>query len=279
MNKKQLLISFSGGRTSAYMIYFLLKEWSDRDKYDIKVVFANTGKETESTLFFVDECAQEWDIPIIWIEGYPKEKGKGWAVDFKIVDYKTASRNGEPFEAMISKLGIPSQSSPFCSPQLKKEPIKAYANYLGWKKYYTAIGIRFDEQERVNKLYIKNKILYPLVYINPKTKKDIKIWWDKQTFDLEIHPDDGNCDCCWKKSYSTLSRIMIRKPNCFNWWDEMTIKYELSNPRHQELKQSFFRNGKSILDIKKMAEMSQAELRQLTMFEKLDGCSESCEAF
>jgi len=277
---KKLLISFSGGRTSAYMTYFLCKEWSDRHKYDIKVVFANTGKEVENTLFFVDECSQEWDIPITWIEGYPKETGKGWGVNYKIVNYETASRNGEPFEAMISRIGLPSQSAPFCSPQLKKAPIKSYANSI-WRgqDYYIAIGIRVDEQKRINKNHVKNKIIYPLAYINPVTKIDIKNWWDKQSFDLNIHPDDGNCDACWKKSFPTLARIMNRSPSAFDWWQEMTDKYSNFNPRNSELNQSFYRGGKSILDIKKMSDMSQAELRQLTMFDKLDGCAESCEVF
>ena len=141
--KDKLLITFSGGRTSAYMTWWLFNEWKDRDNWDKLVVFANTGKESEGTLFFVDECANEWNIDIKWIEGYPSEIGKGWSVNHKLVSYETASRNGEPFEAMIKKLGIPFQSAPFCSPQLKTAPIKNYLRSIGWTKYYTAIGIRY----------------------------------------------------------------------------------------------------------------------------------------
>ena len=55
-NKKRLLISFSGGRTSAFMLWWLFNKWDDRHNWEMVVVFANTGKENKGTLFFVDEC-------------------------------------------------------------------------------------------------------------------------------------------------------------------------------------------------------------------------------
>ena len=286
-DKPKLLISFSGGRTSAYMTWWLKNEWEDRRKWEMIVVFANTGKEVEGTLFFVDECAAEWGIDIVWVEAKCKDENgipfseKGWQVKHKVVTYETASRNGEPFEEMISVLGIPSSNAPFCSYQLKKRAIDSYAKSIGWEDYKVAIGIRIDEQERLANYKNRPELFLPLATINPKYKIEIIIWWYKQTFDLDIHPDDGNCDNCWKKGDLVLTRNMIRKPKSFDWWQTQIDKYGHFNPRNIELSPpfNFYRGNKTILDIKKLAEMSQAQLRQLTMFDEESPCTESCEVF
>ncbi len=289
--KRKLLISFSGGRTSAYMLWWLFNEWDDRDNWEMIVVFANTGKEVEGTLFFVDECAAEWGIDIVWVEAKCKDENgvpfskKGWQVKHKIVNYETASRKGEPFEEMCSMLGIPSTAAPFCSPQLKREAIESYARSIGWEDYHIAIGLRYEEAEkRMNENWISKKLLYPFILLKPTTVIDVSIWWSKQHFDLGIHPDDGNCDNCWKKDTPRLVRNMIRRPDSFTWWEDTTNKYGYIQTRPSQLKMTppfnFFRGNISVADIRDMAEMSQAELKQLSMFDgPIDGCAESCEVF
>ena len=89
------VISFSGGRTSAYMLWKVLEANEGKLPLDAIVCFANTGKEEEATLKFVHDCSINWDVPIVWLEYRDAE------VKFAVVDYKTASRNGEPFEALI----------------------------------------------------------------------------------------------------------------------------------------------------------------------------------
>lgn len=289
-NKKRLLVSFSGGRTSGFMLWWLFNQWEDRHNWDIVVVFANTGKEKEGTLFFVDECAQEWNIPIVWVEAMHKDENgntfspKGWAVRSKVVTYETASRNGEPFEEMISVLGIPSASASFCSPQLKKKAIRDYVErVLGWKKwsYQVAIGIRDDEPDRQKERDADQNIMQPLAKLFPVGKPWILDWWTQQPFDLDIHADDGNCDACWKKDLPRHCRIMIRSPKTFDWWENMVKLYGHLNPRNMKLKPpyQFYRGNLSVQEIRALAPLPQEEIKRRMKRKKLSPCSESCEAW
>ena len=278
--KKRLLISFSGGRTSAFMLWWLMNKWEDRHLYDIVVVFANTGKEVEGTLFFVDEVAQEFGIDIVWVEGYPSDKGKGWSVNHKVVSYETAARNGEPFEAMCARLGIPCSEAPFCSDQLKRLAIESYLKSIGWKKgtYDVAIGIRADEPKRYKKKdgtrkKKKNRVL-PLVDWFPVDEPWVLNWWSNALFNLNIHADDGNCDNCWKKAFSVLGRNAIRKPKSFEWWQNITDKYG------KEGKSNFYRGNQSPAQLIETAnKTSQEEMKQLSLHDKYYSCGESCEPF
>lgn len=156
--KEKLFVSFSGGKTSAYMSYMLKKDYGH--KYDMRFVFANTGLENEQTLKFVDQCDRAFGLDVVWIEAVINpEHMKG--VTHKIVNFETAARNGEPFEAFISKSGIPNANKPQCSDRLKALPIEHYKKTIGWKGCKHAIGMRVDEPNRVLSI-TKRKKLYQL---------------------------------------------------------------------------------------------------------------------
>jgi 3'-phosphoadenosine 5'-phosphosulfate sulfotransferase (PAPS reductase)/FAD synthetase len=65
------LISFSGGRTSAYLLRQALDAHGGSLPADVIACFANTGKEMPQTLDFVRDCSERWDVEIVWLECDP----------------------------------------------------------------------------------------------------------------------------------------------------------------------------------------------------------------
>lgn len=210
-----LLITFSGGRTSAFMARLLLELPKYKNSQKL-IVFANTGRENEATLKFVNECDKRWDLGVVWLEAdVMEEKGKG--TNYKIVTYETASRKGQPFEDVIMKYGLPSKLYRHCTRELKEVPIHKYAKDILGSDYLTAIGIRADEKHRLGQ---KPNYIYPLAELG-FTEEIIRNWWDAQDFDLELKDYQGNCDLCFLKSKRKKLTILNENPKVADWWNTM----------------------------------------------------------
>jgi 3'-phosphoadenosine 5'-phosphosulfate sulfotransferase (PAPS reductase)/FAD synthetase len=169
--KNKLHISFSGGRTSAYMTKLLLDNWSDR--YDFIVTFANTGLEHPKTLEFIHNCDTHFGFNTVWLEAVVHHDKRS-APSHKVVTFGTASRKGEPFEEAIKKYGIPNAAFPGCTRDLKLSPIKSYLKSLDIveAEIPSAIGIRMDEKRRVNpKTAAARTLIYPLISDWPTTNR------------------------------------------------------------------------------------------------------------
>lgn len=215
-----IAISFSGGRTSAYMSHLLLnnKKYEDFQKV---FIFANTGKEREETLDFVHQCDQYFNMNLTWVEAdVSPEKGVG--TTYKMVDYETASRKGEPFSAMNDKYGIPNKNFPHCTRELKQRPISKFLDEaIGKGNYYTAIGLRIDERIRLNRLSAeKNNYMYPLIDDFPTFEAQVRNFWDAMPFDLKLKDYEGNCDLCWKKSRRKRLTLIAENPGIEKQWAE-----------------------------------------------------------
>lgn len=128
------LVSFSGGRTSAYLLKHILDAYGGRLPANVGVMFANTGREVEATLDFVRECGDRWSVPITWLEYEPAgEKGR----KFRVVDHATASRKGEPYEALLrERKYLPNPVARFCTSTLKIRVMRDYARSLGLAECY-----------------------------------------------------------------------------------------------------------------------------------------------
>ena len=247
-------ISFSGGRTSAFMLHKVL-EAHDGDLPEFaKVTFANTGKEMPQTLDFVRDCGENWGVDIAWLERFSRrsredEKNK-YVYETKVVDYASASRNGEPFAQLIKTLGrTPSPVVRLCTFQLKIKAISEYLiNTCNFEKPYTTfIGIRGDEVRRASKM--NNTILdgqerYLPLYLDGITAKDVGGFWSNNNFDLNLPNhngvnDLGNCDLCFLKGYKIRQSIIREKPELADWWIEQegeSLYFDLNSPSYKTMK-------------------------------------------
>ena len=220
------LWSFSGGRTSAYMLWRALQAYGGKLPDNHVVAFANTGKEREETLRFVYECGSRWGVDVVWLEFVARSgpsEGR-----YERVSYNSSSRNGEPFARLVkAKSYTPNSVMRFCTEEMKVNTIKHFiATELGWTTWSNAVGLRHDEGHRVLKALARNyegnspwTTKVPLANANI-TKRDVEEFWKAQPFDLGLRPYEGNCDLCFLKGRGTIKALIREKPGSADWWIE-----------------------------------------------------------
>ena len=180
------VISFSGGRTSAFMLKQILNAYDGQLPNDIKICFANTGKEMPETLDFVHEVEKMWDLDIHWLELEISETPPIWRT--KRVTYETASRKGEPFDELIIKTQmLPNLHKRICTIELKIKRIEQYMKSLGYTEWYSCLGLRYDEPKRVadSKARAERYVNICPLYDAKATNEDVLSFWQKNNFDLK----------------------------------------------------------------------------------------------
>jgi 3'-phosphoadenosine 5'-phosphosulfate sulfotransferase (PAPS reductase)/FAD synthetase len=240
------LISFSGGRTSAYMLKMILDAHGGTLPDDVHVCFANTGKEREETLRFVHECSSRWGVKINWLEWTPRpteSEGRKtpWGERFVEVGYNSASRQGEPFRALIErKKYLPNAVQRFCTSHLKVDTMKAFMLAHGYDRWWNAVGLRADEMRRIAKGQMRNEAglerfttIWPLMKAGVTSRDVWRFWLGAnadpkmlsaplpQGFDLGLYPYEGNCDDCMLKGFDILVHQERERPGTADWWIEM----------------------------------------------------------
>lgn len=212
-------VSFSGGRTSGFMLAKIIEAHGGALPERAVVTFCNTGLEHEGTLRFVGDCAERFAVPIMWLE---YRVGKTFAV----VDYCSASRNGEPFTALIAdRKYLPNPVTRFCTTELKILTIRRYLESLGWSVWNQAVGLRADEPHRVARIKGDRQaenVVCPVAQAG-HTLMDVRAYWAASPFDLDLPNNDnafGNCMGCFLKGRVRLDRVALAKPEAFDWWIE-----------------------------------------------------------
>ena len=224
-------ISFSGGRTSGYMLWRVLQAHDMSLPKNAIVCFANTGREDEATLRFVQDCAEHWDVPIVWVE-YQQDKPK-----YKVVSYQSAARNGEPFEQLILKKNyLPNPVARFCTEELKVKAIDRYIADQGIEDIDTMVGVRADEPRRLPKLRARG-LHVPLADAGV-TQADVQAFWRSQPFDLGLPFRNGvtalgNCDLCFLKGPDQIMGLIKDNPDRAIWWakQEQTVSATFRSDR------------------------------------------------
>lgn len=276
------LISFSGGRTSGYMLKHILDAHAGKLPADVLVAFANTGKEMPETLDFVQECGSRWGVRITWLEYDPAAEHKT-----AIVSHNSASRNGEPFEAVIAAKGgmLPNPVTRFCTIEMKIRRFYHFMHHMkGIDRWSSVVGLRYDESRRVAKQEKRNAqgkerfhTLMPL-FTAKVTKRHVASFWRAQPFDLQLPNINGsspmgNCDLCFLKRASTRQRIMLDRPGTADWWIEQERRARAREVGTEIRNDSVTRFR---MDQPDYADLLRDAGRQADMFNDLDGESVDC---
>ena len=289
ISSKNIFCSVSSGYSSV-MMAIKLREWFP--DYNIINVMANTSKEREESLEFMNKCDKHYKLNLVWIEAEFHDKGTG--VTPKIISYKNLKRNGEIFEQGIKKLGVPNKENKWCNRDMKLEVLRKYADSVfGKNNYSVAVGIRADEMDRVRKDYKTNNVFYPLMD-RGISSKDRNRFWKDQPIKITIPAYKGNCDMCFAKSNRKLMTILKEEPERAEWWDKMIKTYGSipidGKPSYNELMkknngvQTFYRNYNTIEDLIKIAEKpftraSDEYIYENDLFDLEDECGTGCSVF
>ena len=240
------------------MLKQIINAYGGKLPEDIKVCFANTGKEMPETLDFVHEIETMWDVDIHWLELEINETTPIWSQ--KRVTYETASRNGEPFDELIIKQQmLPNLHKRVCTIELKIQPIERYMKSLGYTEWYSVLGLRYDEPRRVHDSKNQKRRYINLcpIYDEKHTNEDVLEFWRQQNFDLKLPSIDGktvagNCDLCFLKGTATTLKLLHEKPELADWWIEkeeiMERKFVNHRPDYIKLKEISVEPPKEYID-------------------------------
>jgi hypothetical protein len=193
-------VSFSGGRTSGYMLRRILDAGL---RPDVHVLFADTGKEREETYAFVRGVATSFGVEVHWV-----------------------SRPGQFTQLITDRRYLPNPVTRFCTQELKIRPMRDWMLARGYAHWDNIVGIRADEPRRVAKMRAAAEkrserwdVVLPLVEAGV-TLADVMAFWQDRPDDLQLAPHEGNCDLCFLKGLGKRRQIVRDRPDLAAWWIE-----------------------------------------------------------
>lgn len=269
---KTLYISFSGGRTSAYMTYEILSG-SLRDKYrqkydEIIPVFLNTSAEHPDTYRFIQDCVDFWHwdkFTCLQVKPCVENRKNN---SYEVTTITDCYKNGELFKQVAGQYGNFSFLRG-CTRELKQRVFNKFvADNFKNNEVDRAIGIRADEPKRYRE---KEGFIYPLVTDIPTDKEEVLDFFKQFEFDLKIPEYLGNCVYCFCKSENKLYKAIQETQNTklFRVWSEMDILNKRASYRK-------FRKFKDLVNTAN----ALPQINDLFAEKQFTGgCSESCEFY
>lgn len=301
---KKQVVSFSGGRTSAYLCY-LIKGMYQYAEF----VYMDTGAEHPKTYDFIRKCNDYFDLNLTCLRvDINPVLGKGNS--YKIVNIEDIGLDLIPFSHMTEKYSTPTVTMAFCTDRMKTTPFLKYCNdKYGKGGFNTWLGMRIDEPRRLKMITANRQSIIDtekkpsnpqgiryLAEISDFEKQDILDWWSNMPFDLEIEEHLGNCVFCVKKSLNKLALAARDEPVLAQQFMDMIASDKvriMPTPDNIDGTKSFkgrscgveimYRGNNSLQSIIDMyADKSRDEITStIRGMKSLDSgsCSESCEAF
>ena len=270
-------ISFSGGRTSAYLV------WLFKDNPNARFIYCDTGAEHPKTYEFIKNVVKEFGIDLVCIRAkFNMTLGQGNS--YEIVPIESIGYDLSVWSSMMEKYGTPYLHCAFCTDRMKTTPFIKYCKDH-FEEWTTWLGIRADEPKR---LAPKKGIRY-LAEIDDAEKEDILSFWDDQSFNLELDEHLGNCVFCIKKGINKVALAAKDEPvmaaefiSAVESPRTRIVESRIVESRIVEPRIMFRGNNslRSIIDMYDDTERDElaSTLRKQRRYDS-GSCSESCEAF
>lgn len=205
VEKKTIVaVSFSGGRTSAYLVHCM--EQRRLSGEDVRYLFMDTGAEHPETYKFIRNVVKHWKIDLICLRVVVNPV-LGKANSYRQISIDEIGPDLQPWRDVCSKYGTPYVHGAFCTRTMKLEPFERYCKDQ-FEDFETWLGIRADEPLRLK----PREGIHYLAEVCDFDKQDVIDWWKKQPFDLGIPEHLGNCVFCVKKGINKIALAARDEP-------------------------------------------------------------------
>lgn len=237
------VVSFSGGRTSAYMLNVIRRLHPES-----RFVFMDTGAEHHDTYRFIRDIVDSWGIDLACLRVTPVMID-GVGSSYETIPYNECKQDLIPWQRMLQKYGHPYVGGAFCTDRMKTVPFTKYCNdNFGKGNYKTWIGIRQDEPVRLwgdaasyslTGIGLDNDGMSSLFVKAIKIARQMNLEYASQFIAGEIQKTSSAYDLCCERiefiingNLNFLAEIDgSDKQDIIEWWSQQS--FDLGIPEHK----------------------------------------------